>query len=58
MNKHNENPHLRLAQKTLAKEIITDLHGKEEYEKAEKISQVLFSGKVNELASKRNRNCI
>ena len=51
MNKHNENPHLRLAQKTLAKEIITDLHGKEEYEKAEKISQVLFSGKVNELTS-------
>lgn len=51
MNKHNENPHLRLAQKTLAKEIITDLHGKEEYEKALKLSETLFSGKVNDLSN-------
>ena len=48
---NNLEPEKRLAHKALAREIITDLHGKEEYEKAEKISQVLFSGKVNELTS-------
>ena len=41
--RHNENPHLREAQKTLAKEVITFLHGKEEYEKAVNISEKLFS---------------
>ena len=48
--KHNENPHLRQAHKALAREVITDLHGKEEYEKAVKISEALFSGKVKELS--------
>jgi tyrosyl-tRNA synthetase len=42
MRKHNEAPELRLAQKTLAKEFITDLHGKAEYEKVQKIIDVLF----------------
>ena len=46
IKKHNEEPHLSLAQKTLAREIITDLHGKSEYEKAVKISEALFSGNV------------
>ena len=49
VKKHNEEPHLRLAQKTLAREIITDLHGKEEYEKAVKISEALFSGNVKDI---------
>ena len=49
MKKHNEAPHLRIAQKTLAKEIITDLHGKEEYEKALNISEILFSGEIKKL---------
>lgn len=49
VKKHNEEPHLRLAQKTLAKEIITDLHGKEEYDKAVKISEALFSGNVKDI---------
>lgn len=48
--KHNANPHLREAHKALAKEVITDLHGKEEYEKAVKISEALFSGKVKSLS--------
>lgn len=48
--RHNENPHLREAHKALAREVITDLHGKEEYEKAVKISEALFSGKVKELS--------
>ena len=47
---NNNEPHLRLAHKTLAKEVITDLHGEEEYEKALKISQVLFSGNLKELS--------
>ena len=50
MKKHNVKKEERLAQKTLAKEFITDLHGKEEYEKAVKISEALFSGKVKELS--------
>ncbi len=49
---NNENPHLREAHKALAREIIKDLHGIEEYEKAERISQVLFSGNLRELSDK------
>ena len=49
VKKHNEEPHLRIGQKTLAREIITDLHGKEEYDKAVKISESLFSGDVKNL---------
>jgi len=47
---HSNAPHLRLAQKTLAKEVITFLHGSEEYEKALKMSEVLFSGNVSDLS--------
>jgi tyrosyl-tRNA synthetase len=42
IRKHNEAPEQRLAQKTLAKEFITDLHGLAEYEKVQKIIDVLF----------------
>ena len=52
MKKHNEEPHLRLAQKTLAREIITDLHGKESFEVALKISESLFSGDIKNLSVK------
>ena len=41
--KNNEHPEDRDAHKALAREIITDLHGKDEYEKAVKLSQVLFT---------------
>ena len=44
-----EEPHLRLAHKALAREVITDVHGKEEYEKVLKISEALFSGNLKEL---------
>ena len=47
--KHLENPHLREAHKALAREVITDLHGKDEYEKAVKISEALFGGDVKNL---------
>lgn len=48
---HNEKPELREAHKILAREIITDLHGKEEYEKAIRISEALFKGNFNELSN-------
>ena len=51
MLKQNENPHLRIAQKALAKEIITDLHGKEEFNKALNISECLFSDRIWELSA-------
>ena len=50
--KHNENPELRLAQETLAKEVITFLHGEESYNHAKDLSKVLFSGDVSKLSSK------
>jgi len=51
MDKHNKEPHLRLAQKTLAYEIIKDLHGVDECESAKKISEALFSGNIRDLTS-------
>ncbi|MBQ8219413.1 MAG: tyrosine--tRNA ligase [Bacilli bacterium] len=50
--KNNENPHLREAHRTLAREIITDLHGKEEYEKAVKMSEALFTGEFSSFGKK------
>lgn len=49
---HIEEPHLRKAHKALAKEVITFLHGVEEYEKAVKISEQLFSGNIENLTKK------
>lgn len=45
-----ENPHLREAHKALAREIISDLHGEESYNKALRISEALFSGDVTKLS--------
>lgn len=42
-------PHFREAQKTLAKEVVTFLHGEEEYNKALKITNALFKGIIKEL---------
>jgi len=47
--KHIEKPEERLAQKALAHEVITFLHGEEEFNKAVKISEALFSGNIKEL---------
>lgn len=41
---HSAYPEQRLAQKALAREIITDLHGEEEYRHAVDISEKLFAG--------------
>ena len=58
MKEHNEKPHLRIAQKCLAKEIITDLHGKEEYEKALKITEALFSGNIQDLTESELKDAL
>lgn len=47
--RHKEHPELREAHKALAKEIITDLHGVDEYEKALLMSEVLFTGEFTKL---------
>lgn len=52
IQEHNQKPELRIAQKRLAKEIITDLHGDDEYEKAIKLSSVLFTEEFNNLTNK------
>ena len=50
--KNNEHPELREAHKALAREIITFLHGKEEYEKAVNLADHLFNNKFNDLSKK------
>ena len=47
--KNNEHPELREAHKALAREIITFLHGKEEYERAEKLAASLFHNEFKDL---------
>ena len=47
--KNNEHPELREAHKALAREIITFLHGKEEYERAEKLANSLFNNDFENL---------
>lgn len=48
--KNNEHPELREAHKRLAKEIITFLHGEEEYNKAIKLAESLFNNKFKDLS--------
>jgi len=50
--KNNEHPELREAHKALAREIITFLHGKEEYEKAVSLAEHLFNNKFKDLSKK------
>ena len=43
-----KHPEERLAQKTLAYEVVKDLHGKEEADKAKETSEKIFNGKVTD----------
>lgn len=45
-----EEPHKRLAQKALAKEMTTLIHGEEAYIQAVKLSEALFSGNIQDLS--------
>ncbi len=47
---HVAAPEKRIAQKALAHEVITFLHGEEEFNKAVHISEALFSGNIKELS--------
>ena len=49
--KHNAHPEERLAHKTLAKEVITFIHGKEAYEDAIKQANALFNGDISSLGA-------
>ena len=48
----DEHPETRIAQKELAKQIITDIHGESEYLHAKEVSECLFTGKVANLTDK------
>ena len=48
MEEQHKAPELRLAQKTLAFEVVKDLHGVEEAQKARQTSIDIFSGKMND----------
>lgn len=50
--RHNEHPEQRLAQKALAREIITDLHGEAEFTHAEEVSEKLFAGDFKSLSAR------
>ncbi|WP_250433255.1 tyrosine--tRNA ligase [Hanstruepera flava] len=43
ISEHKEQPHLRLLQKRLAQEVTTFVHSKDDFENAEKASNILFS---------------
>jgi len=47
-----ESPHLRLAQKTLAKELTTLVHSEEAYNDAVRVSEALFAGDIKRLSAK------
>ena len=49
---NKKHPEMRKAHKVLAREIITDLHGKEAYEEAVEISESLFKGDIKKLNAK------
>ena len=49
--------HLRKPHKALAKEVITFLHGEDEYNRAVAISEALFKGNIKELTEKEIEMC-
>ena len=55
--KHQTSPEKREAHKRLAEEVITFLHGKEEYNKAVKMSEALFSGDIKSLTKEEIEIC-
>ena len=50
--RHSEHPEQRIAQKALAREIITDLHGAAEFEHAVEVSEKLFAGDFKSLSAR------
>ena len=58
LERHNKEPHLRIAQKTLAKEIITFIHDEESYNSALKITEALFSGNIKDLSEEELKDAM
>ena len=58
MKKHTEKPEERYAQKALAYEVIKDLHGEEEANKAIKITEALFSGDIKSLTEEELKDAM
>jgi tyrosyl-tRNA synthetase len=52
VQKHSVEPHLRLLQHTLAKEITTQVHGEENYNTSVEASKILFGQGTQEMLSK------
>lgn len=52
MKEQAENPESRIAQKTLAYEVVKDIHSDEEAKEAITISQALFTGNIKNLSDK------
>lgn len=57
MKKHLERPEERTAQKVLAKEIITFIHSKEDFDRDVKISNALFKGSIKDLNKEELSEC-
>jgi tyrosyl-tRNA synthetase len=51
-NEHQQAPHLRLMQKTLARELTIMVHGEEQFQTSEDASQILFGAGTSETLSK------
>jgi tyrosyl-tRNA synthetase len=58
VNEHREAPHMRLLQKTLAKELTTRVHSEEEFLAAEEASQILFGKGTTETVRKLNEKTL
>ncbi|PIP54381.1 MAG: tyrosine--tRNA ligase [Bacteroidetes bacterium CG23_combo_of_CG06-09_8_20_14_all_32_9] len=54
IKQHKTEPHLRLLQSTLAKEITVMVHSKQDYQKAVDASQILFGKGTKEMLKKMN----
>lgn len=55
--KNKTQPHKREAHQALAREVITFIHGEEAYKEALNISQMLFSGKIQNLTLDQIKTC-
>ncbi len=58
LKEQSEHPETRIAQKTIAKEVITFVHGEEEYNKAIKITEALFSGDIKSLTEEELKDAM
>ena len=58
MKEQNEHPETRIAQKTLAKEVITFIHDEDSYNSAVKISEALFSGNIKDLSEEELKDAM